>query len=139
MAGDEHESKEIVADVVVKRRFEIGDRPLLVGLQLASDLLVLPIEARASPQVVDRAMLGGGHQPGAGVVRDARVRPLLERGDEGVLREILRQTYITNNPRQAGDELGGFDSPDRVNRAMCIGSRHGYQSHHLSTLVQGWW
>ena len=81
--------------------------------------------------VIDGAMLRGGHEPGARVVRDARLRPLLERGDEGVLREFLGKTDVAHDPRETGDEPGRLDPPDCVDRAMCIGSRHGYRSHHL--------
>jgi len=124
--------------MVVERRVEIRDCPLLLGLELASDLLVLAIEARASAQVVDRAMLRGCHEPGAGVIRHARLGPLLEGRDECVLREILGEPDIAHDPCQAGDEPGGFDSPDRVDRSVYIGSRHGYQSDHLPPPVQGW-
>ena len=51
-------------------------------------------------------MLRRGHEPGARVVRDARLRPLLERGDERVLREILGQADVAHDAREAGDEPG---------------------------------
>ena len=54
--------------------------------------------------MVDRAVLRGGHEPGARVVRDARLRPLLERGDERVLRELLGEADVAHDPREAGDE-----------------------------------
>jgi hypothetical protein len=73
-------------------------------------------------------MLRGGHEPGTRLVRDARGRPPLERGDQGVLREILGQPNVADDPRETGDEPGGFDPPNRVDRTMGIGSRHGYQS-----------
>src|SRR4051794_19493085 len=76
-------------------------------------------------------MLRGGHEPGARVVRNARLRPLLERGDESILGKILGKTDVAHDPRQTGDEPGRLDPPDRVDRAMGIGSRHDYRSHHL--------
>ena len=76
---------------------------------------------------VDRAMLRGGHEPGARVVRDARLRPLLERGDERVLRELLGEADVAHDPRETGDEPRRLDPPDRVDRAMRVGSRHGYR------------
>src|SRR5256885_3198166 len=88
--------------------------------------------------MVDRAMLRGGHEPGARITWHARLRPLLERRKESVLRKILSQPHVAHDPCQAGDELGGFDSPDRVDSQVCIGSRHGYQSDHLPPQVQGW-
>ena len=55
-------------------------------------------------KLVDRAMLRGGHEPGARIVRDARLRPLLERGDERVLRELLGEADVAHDPREPGDE-----------------------------------
>src|SRR2546426_3049175 len=76
-------------------------------------------------------MLGGGHEPRAWVVRDARLRPLLECGDESILCEVLGETDVTHDPRKTCDELGRLDPPNRFDGAMPIGSRHGYPSHHL--------
>ena len=74
----------------------------------------------ASSQPVNSPMLCGGHQPCGRVVRDALLRPLLERGEERVLREVFRQTGVTHDASQAGDYLGGFDPPYGVDRAMGI-------------------
>src|SRR5229473_7005353 len=92
---------------------------------------MLALQQLVSAPMIDRAMLRGSHEPGARVVRDARLRPLLERGNESVLCEFLGKTDIAHNPRETGDDPGGLDPPDRVNCSMCIGSRHCYQSHHL--------
>ena len=59
-----------VADGIVDRRVEVRPRRLL-HLELASQLLLLALEPCAPAQHVDRAMLRGGHQPGARLVRDA--------------------------------------------------------------------
>ncbi len=59
--------------------------------------------------------------------------PLLQCGNEGILREFLGDADITNHAGQSGDELGGFDSPYGVDRAMCVGSGQRYRSNHLST------
>ena len=85
---------------------------------------MLALEQRVAAEEVDRAVLGGGHQPGARVVRDARLRPLLERGDESILRELLGEADVAHHPREPGDESGRLDPPDGVDRAMCVGSRH---------------
>jgi hypothetical protein len=39
--------------------------------------------------VIDGTMLGGGHEPGARIVRNARLWPLLKRRNESILSEIL--------------------------------------------------
>ena len=136
MAGREHQAQEVVADVVVERGVEIGRGRLLLRLELAAELLVLALEQLVPAQQVDRAMLRGGHEPGARVVRDARLRPLLERGDERVLRQLLGQPDVAHDPREAGDEPGRLDPPDRVDRAMGVGSRHGYRSEHRPPSAQ---
>src|SRR5271170_1641382 len=76
-------------------------------------------------------MLSCGHEPGARVVRDARLRPLFERGDESILSEVLGETDIAHDSRQAGDEPRRLDPPDCVDGAMSAGS-HCYRSHHAS-------
>jgi hypothetical protein len=48
------------------------------------------------------------------------VRPLLERGDQRVLGELLGKTNIADDARQTGDESGGLDPPDCIDRAMRI-------------------
>jgi hypothetical protein len=140
MAGGEHESQEVVANVIVKRGVEIFHRDLagtdlaspdLLDDTLATEFFVLALNPRIAAEVINGAMLGGGHQPGARIVRDARLRPLLESGDQGILCQVFRDADIAHDPRQAGDESRRLHPPDRVNRAMCIGSRHRYRSHHL--------
>ena len=76
-------------------------------------------------------MFRRGHQPGARVAGNARLRPLLERRDQRILCEVFRDPDVANDAREAGDEPGRLDSPDRVDGAMGIGSRHRHRSHHL--------
>jgi len=45
---------------------------------------------------------------------------LLERGNERVLRQLLGQADVADDPRQAGDQPGGLDSPDRVDGTVCV-------------------
>src|SRR6267143_1472432 len=92
---------------------------------------MLAFEKLIPAKVIDRPMLRRGHEPGAWVVWDARLRPLFERCDESVLRELLGEADVAHNAREASDDSGRLDSPDRVNRAMRVSSRHGYPSHHL--------
>ena len=123
MAGGEDEAEQLVADVVVGLRGEVG---LLVRLELARDLLLLAFEGLRAPQAVDRLVLGGAHEPGARVVRHARLRPLLQGGDERILREVLGKADVADDAREAGDQPGGLDPPDRVDgrvRVLCHAGR----------------
>ena len=59
------------------------------------------VQRLPSAQLIDGAVLGGGHQPRAGIVRDAGCRPLLERGDERILGQLLGQADVAHDARQA--------------------------------------
>ena len=71
MAGGEDEAEEVVSDVVVDGRLQIGGGHVLPGLELAAELLVLALGHLAATQPVEGPVLRGGHEPGARVVRDA--------------------------------------------------------------------
>ena len=135
MARREDQPQQVVADVVVHRGLEIAREGVLPLFEIVTELVVLAIEHLAAAEMIDGAMLGGGHQPGAGVVRNARRRPLFERRDERVLREIFGEPDVAHDAREAGDDLRRLDAPDRVDRPMGVGSRHGYRSHHLHARV----
>src|SRR5262245_26595600 len=136
VAGDEHETQEVVTDVVVDCSVEVHRGQIALHFQLAAELFVLALEELVPPEEVDRAMLGGGHEPGARLVRDARLRPPLECRDERLLGEVLGHPDVAYQPREPCDEPRRFDSPDRVDRAVRIGSRHRPRSQHLPPLVQ---
>jgi hypothetical protein len=81
-------------------------------------------------------MLGRRHQPRAGVAGDALHRPLLERGDQSVLRQFLGDPDIAHYPRETSNKAGRLDPPDCVNGtvgvgAMGVDSGHRFRSHHL--------
>ena len=104
-----------------------------------ADFLVLALVQLAATQAVDAAMLGRGHQPGARIVGHAGSGPLFERGDECVLRELFGNADIAHDAREAGDEPGRLDPPDRVDFAMDVGSRHGFRSDHLAAVPARLW
>ena len=124
MAGDEHEPQQVITHHVfgaLLERVLIGQ---LLHLQLISEYLVLAREHAPAPQVIDRAMFGGRHQPGAGVVRHAAAGPLLERDHQGILGELFRKSDIAQQAREAGDQPRGFDPPHGIDSPMSIRSRH---------------
>ena len=119
MAGGEDQAQQVVADVVVERGIEVGRCAFAVDLELAAELLVLALHQLGAAQPVDGAVLGRGHQPGAGLVGDAGLRPLLERGDERVLRQLLGQPDVAHHARQAGDQPRLLDPEYRFDGA-CV-------------------
>jgi hypothetical protein len=101
-----------------------------------TDLHVLAVEHLAAAEEIDGSMFGGGHEPGARLLRDTGLRPTLQRGEQRVLGQVLRQSYILDHAGEAGDELGRLHSPDSVYGSMSLGSRHGYQSDVLTSRLQ---
>jgi hypothetical protein len=71
MAGGEDEPQEIVVEWIVDVGLEIGVLDLAMDLDLARELPHLSLVDFGSAQAVDRVVLGGAHEPGARVVRDA--------------------------------------------------------------------
>src|ERR1700722_15599159 len=128
--------------MIVDRGFQSSHGGLLPGINVASELLVLTFEKFCSAEGVNGAMLRRSHEPGARIIRDARLWPTFESGDKGVLCEVFRQTDVTNHARESGDEAGELDSPDGVDGAMDVGGhdpppmktsliRPRNQPHHL--------
>ena len=70
MTRHEDEAQQVVADIVVKSRIQIGHGHLFRS-KVAAKLFVLAVEPCVSAEVVNRAMLRGSHEPGSRVVRDA--------------------------------------------------------------------
>ena len=58
------------------------------------ELSGLASQAFGAPEMIDAAPLGDGHQPRCRVLRDAGCRPLLQRGNECVLRQVLSERQI---------------------------------------------
>ena len=61
MAGGEHETQEIVADIIVERGIEIGLRRLLLDLKLVTELLMFAFEQLVAAEEIDRSMLRARH------------------------------------------------------------------------------
>ncbi len=99
MTGGEHEAQEVVADFVISHL-------TLLSPDLAAEFLVFAFDHLVSAQAIEGAVLRGGHEPGARVLRDTRLRPLLESGDKSILSEFLRHADIAHDSREAGDDAG---------------------------------
>ena len=126
MAGDEHEPEQVVADVLVDGRLEIRARRGQPG-GLLFDRVVLALLHLPPPELIDRAILRGGHEPRAGVLRDARLGPSLHRDDEGFLREVLGEPDVAHHADEAADQPWRIRSA-RPPRRPCAWRRRSRRS-----------
>ena len=110
--------------VIVERGIEIWLRHLLLDLELVTELLMFSFEQLVAAEEIDRSMLRARHQPSAGPFRDARFGPLLERRDEGLLRQLLGNADVAHHAGETGDQLRLLDPKDGIDGAVCVGSRH---------------
>lgn len=119
MTGREDEAEQVVVDVVrVRGLVQVGRR----GLQVTADLRQLARVPLLAAHEVDRPVLGGGHEPRAGVVGDPLVRPLLQGGDERVLRQFLRYAHVPDDARDTGDDAGRLQTEDGLDGVGRFGS-----------------
>jgi len=114
VTGRKDQAQQVVAHLIVDRRREVGLRTDLPLLELATKMLMFAVLHLAASQMIDGAMFGRRHEPGAGIVRHSGLGPLLQRGDQRVLRQVFCDADITDHPCQTSDESGGFDPPDRI-------------------------
>ena len=123
MAGGEDQAQEIVVERVVGLRGEVGQRhasPRRSSSRASSCVLRSWTSARRRRSIA--RCLADGHEPGARVVRDARLGPLLERGDERLLREVLGEADVAHDPGEAADQPRRLDPPDGLDRAVDVAS-----------------
>src|SRR5258708_13459639 len=103
---------------------ERGLRTALPLLELTTEMFVLLVLHLAAPQVVDRTMLCRRHEPGPGIIRDAGLGPLLERGDDRVLRQLFADADATDAARQPGAVSSVVDPLDRFPDSTIHHTRH---------------
>ena len=90
MAGDEDQPQQVVADVVVQRPLEIGHgASSLRRRQFAAELFVLALEQLVAPQLVDARDASRSPSARRRDCPGCPTRPLLQRGDQRVLRQLL--------------------------------------------------
>ena len=82
-------------------------------------------EARRASQAVDRQPPRGRRQPRAGPLRDAAARPVLERADERVLRDLLGRIPVVEDPDEPGDQPPALLADDVGEAPLDLGTiRH---------------
>jgi hypothetical protein len=124
MAAGEDQRQQVVADPVVELRVEVGRAHRHHDPEVARERLLLALKPRIAAEHVDRAVLGRGHEPGARVVRDARLGPRLERREERLLGQVLGEADVAHHARQPGDQPARLDPPDGVYRTVRVAPRH---------------
>ncbi len=133
MAGDEDQTEQVVLNISIgcggQRSCEVRKGALLLFLQLARELFVFPFQPRVVAQNVDSAVLGGSHEPCAGVLRDARLRPLLEGSDQSILGELFGDANIAHDSREAGDDARRLHAPYGVDGAIDLAAVDVSRSH----------
>src|SRR5260370_18972724 len=97
MAGDEDEAQQVIADGIINRGIEIWHRHLF-GLELVTEFLVLALEPLVSAERVNGTVLGGSHEPCAGIIRNTPPRPFFDRHNQRVLGKRLGNAKLSSDP-----------------------------------------
>ena len=126
VAGGEDQAQQVVADLVlargVERVDEVGHHQRLLRLQVLPDLLELLAQALVAAQPVERAVLRGGHQPRPGLVGHAVARPVLQRGDQRVLRQLLGQADVAHHAAPRAATMRADSMRQTASIARCVAS-----------------
>src|SRR5262249_3690148 len=103
MTADKDQAQQVIADRIINRRFELASDLVQPSVDLPPKLLVLALEHLVPAKQIYGTVLGGGHQPGARLIRNTGLRPLLERGDQNVLPEVLGNSNVPHYSGQTRD------------------------------------
>ena len=94
------------------------------AVQLARDLLMFALTHLVATDRVDGAAFGGGHQPRAGIGRNAGPRPFGQGNDQSILRQFLCKVDIAHDAGQTRDEPGPFNAKSRFDRLVRLACSH---------------
>jgi hypothetical protein len=123
VAGGEDELEEIIADIVIKGG--VGVRAVFgFDLKVIGECIELAACHLVAAEIIEAAALGGGHEPRARIVGNARHRPLVESHQQGILRQLFGETNIADEPREPRDKTRGFDAIDGLDGAVGFSTGH---------------
>jgi hypothetical protein len=84
-------------------------------------LLMLALDQLPATQPVNRSMLCCTHEPRTGIARNTRLRPLLESGNQSILRQFFGKSNVTDHPGQTRNKSRRLDPPEGIDRFMSFG------------------
>ena len=115
MTAHEHHAQLVILDRPACR-FARVEPPR----QLGDDLVRSLAEGGVPAQHIERAVPGDAEQPRPGVVRDAAVRPLLERLEQRVLHDFFSQLemFRPEDVGQPGDHLSRARTEQMIDELM---------------------
>jgi hypothetical protein len=130
MAAGEDEPETVIADAaaVAAGLRQVPARQIGASRLQPGRLAQLGGLVRAAAQHVDRAVTGGGGQPGAGTGGHAVALPRLQGAGERVLRALLGQVPVAGDRDQRGDDLAPLGLEGGADRRLDLRagvSRHG--------------
>jgi hypothetical protein len=126
MACDEDEAQQIVSDIIVRRLIHRG--VLTQEFGFLRNERMLSLQQLEAPELIERTVFRGCHQPRSRVVGDAGSRPLLERGNQCVLRQLLGKPDVAQHPGKFGDDFRRLDAPHGLDAALNDRINHGHRS-----------
>ncbi len=78
----------------------VPDRATMIELwKLVDDGIVVSGDKLTAPQLIQRPILGSGHEPRSGFLRHANARPLFQRTHQRVLREFFGKSDLAQHAR----------------------------------------
>lgn len=123
MSADEDKTEAIVLDLLIHLLCFTEAR-----LQVVSNVFLCSIEARATAHCVDGLEACRGNQPGARLVRNARLRPRLQCGSERLVHRLFGQVQVTEQsyerrryPARFGSVKGLNGSTNRALSCILFG------------------
>jgi len=105
------------------------------GVDLLRVVLRQPLEPGAATQGVDRLEAAGRDQPRPGGGRNPLLRPLLQRGREGLVQRVLREIEVAQQADQGGEDAAGLRAVDGVQGVLDGG---GGVVGHRADIVGRW-
>ena len=90
----------------------------LASVEIVSHRAIALVEPCAPTPAVDCPSFGNSGEPGARVLRHARLWPLSQRVDQSLLCEVFGEADVSGHLGECRDDARAFDAPDGVDRSL---------------------